>query len=152
MSITRPGADSNRHRAVVLQLYDPDRRPASWTDLIRDGQFAAFSRFLDGGGSCDADGRPFASEADVACLLFDDVADARRFCEQRVQQAPSIAFDIFDAAGRVNPPLLIVVHPSRAAALDGNRRHARIRKRWAAALAAGAMPLFWLDYWTSGGL
>ena len=136
----------------MLRLHDPDRRPASWTEIIGDGQFVAFSRFLDGGGSCDADGRPFASESDVACLLFDDFAEARRFCEAGVQQAPAIAFDIFDATGRVNPPLLIVVHPSRAAALDGNPRHARIRTRWAAALATGALPLFWLDYWTSGGL
>lgn len=136
----------------VLQLHDPARRPASWTEIVRRGQFVAFSRFVDGGGLCDAEGRVFPSESEVTCLLFEDFAEARRFCEARVQHCRSVAFDIFDSTGRVNPPLLVVVHPSRAAVLDGNPRQARIRKRSAAALAAGALPLFWYDYWSSGGL
>jgi hypothetical protein len=121
-------------------------------EIVREGQFVAFARFIDGGGSCDAEGRAFASEPDVTCLLFDTLPEARGFCEERVQQAPSIQFDIFDSTGRVNPPLLVIVHPSRAAAFDGNPRGMRIRKRWAIALAIGAVGLFWFDYWKSGGL
>jgi hypothetical protein len=136
----------------VLRLYDPDRRPASWTEIVRGGQFVAFARFLDGGGSCDADGRPFASDDEITCLLFDDFAAARRFCERQVQQFPMLAFDILDSTGRLQPPVLVVVHPSRAAVLDGNPRQASIRKRVAAALAAGALPLFWFDYASSGRL
>jgi hypothetical protein len=121
-------------------------------EIVRPGQFVAFSRFIDGGGSCDAAGRTFASASDVTCLLFDSLADARGFCDEHVQQAPSIRFEIFDSTGRVNPPLLVVVHPSRVAGLDGNPRALRNRRRWAIALAIGAPGLFWFDYWKSGGL
>jgi hypothetical protein len=138
--------------ARVLRLYDADRRPASWTEIIREGQFVAFSRFVEGGGSCDAEGRPFASDDEITCLLFDDFAAARQFCERQVQQFPMLAFDILDSTGRLQPPVLVVVHPSRAAVLDGNPRQASIRKRVAAALAAGALPLFWFDYASSGRL
>ncbi len=136
----------------VLRLYDPDRRPSNWTDIIRPGQFAAFSKFIDGGGSCDADGRPFPSTADATCVLFDGLAEARAFCETRVGEAPSVRFEIFDSAGRTNPPMLVVVHPSRASTLDANPRGMRIRKQAAIALTLGALPLFLLDYWKSGGL
>ena len=51
-----------------------------------------------------------------------------------------------------NPPLLTIVHPSRVAALDGNPRGIRIRKRAAIALTLAALGLFWFDYWASGGM
>jgi hypothetical protein len=136
----------------ALRLYDPGRRPPNWTDIIRPGQFVAFSKYIDGGGSCDADGRPFPSTADATCLRFDGLAEARAFCETRVEQAPSVRFEIFDSAGRTNPPILILVHPSRTSTLDANPRGMRIRKRAAIALAVGSLPLFLLDYWKSGGL
>lgn len=136
----------------VLRLHDPDRRPASWTEIIRAGQFAAFSKHLDGGASCDADGRLFASVADATCLVFDSLAECRAFCEESVQAAPSVRFEIFDSAGRTNPPILIIVHPSRISTLDANPRGMRIRKYAAIALALGALPLFLFDYWMSRGL
>jgi hypothetical protein len=136
----------------VLRLYDPGRRPPDWTNIIRPGQFAAFSKQIDGGGSCDAEGRPFASSADVTCVLFDRLQDARAFCEARVQVLPSLRFEIFDSAGRTNPPILIVVHPSRTSTLDANPRGMRARKVAAIVLAVGAVPLFLLDYLKSGGL
>jgi hypothetical protein len=85
-------------------------------------------------------------------VLFDGFADARAFCERRVEEAPSVRFEIFDSTGRANPPVLVVVHPSRASTLDANPRGMRIRKQAAIALAIGALPLFLLDYWKSGGL
>lgn len=135
----------------VLRLYDPGRRPSSWMDIIRPGQFVAFSKFIDGGGSCDADGRPFAAADAATCLVFERLAEARSSCEARVMDAPAVRFEIFDSAGRTNPPILIVVHPSRASTLDANPRGMRIRKVAAIALAVGAFPLFWFDYTASDG-
>jgi hypothetical protein len=83
----------------LLRLYDPDRRPPNWTDIIRPGQFAAFARHVEGGGPCDADGRPFASSDLVTCLIFDELDYAARFCEERVTEVPSVRFEVFDSAG-----------------------------------------------------
>jgi hypothetical protein len=136
----------------VLRLYDADRRPSNWTEIVRPGQFVGFSKHIDSGGPCDGSGRPFASTADIACLVFDRLEEARGFCEERVLHAPSVRFDVYDSAGRTHPPLLTIVHPTRVATLDGNPRGTRLRKRGAIALTAGAVALFWFDYWKSEGL
>jgi hypothetical protein len=136
----------------VLRLYDPDRRPSNWTEIIRPGQFVAFSKHIDSGGPCDAAGRPFASSGEITCLTFDGLEEARAFCEDGALHAPSVRFDIYDSEGRTNPPLLTIVHPSRIGTLEGNPRGIRIRKRAAIALTIGALALFWFDYWKSAGL
>ncbi len=136
----------------VLRLYDPGRRPPSWTEIVRPGQFVAFSKHVDSGGPCDAAGRPFASSGEIACLTFDELEEARGFCEDRVLHAPSVRFDVYDSAGRTNPPLLTIVHPSRVATLEGNPRGIRMRTRAAIALTIGAIALFWFDYSTSRGM
>ena len=136
----------------VLRLYDPDRRPASWTEIVRPGQFVGFSKHIDSGGPCDAAGRPFGSSGEIACLTFDRLEEALGFCGQRVLGAPSVRFDVYDSKGRAHPPLLTIVHPSRVAALDGNPRGIRIRKRAAIALTLAALGLFWFDYSASRGM
>ena len=137
---------------VTLRLFDRDRRPPDWTEIIRPGQYVAFSKTIDSGGSCDQDGRPFASAADATCLLFDGLTEARTFCEEQVIRAPAVRFEIFDSAGRRDPPLLLIVHPSRIAALEGNPRGMRVRKWTASALLVGAVPLFWYDYQHDQGM
>jgi hypothetical protein len=136
---------------VRLRLFDPDRRPPDWTDIIRPGQVAAFSKNADTGATCDADGKPFASDAEIACLIFDSLAEARRFCETRVREVPSVRFEIFDAQGRANPPLITILSPSRAHLAPENPRGARVRRWLAIGMLAAAPPLFWIDY-AQGGL
>lgn len=131
----------------TIRVHDPQRQPANWTGLIRPGQFVAFARLLDGGGSCDAEGRPVASPSDTTCLFFDTMDEAASFCSERARLNPAVSFDIFDHEGRSNPPLLVVVDPSRASKLSGNRRTIRLYQCAAAALVAGALGLFWWD-WT----
>lgn len=129
-----------------VRVYDPERRPQHWTDLIRPGQFVAFSKHLETGASCDAAGTVAASPEAVTCLLFDSLPAAADFCRERVEQAPALRFDIFDSAGRTLPPLLTIVHPSRAPTLEGNRRTARMNA-WGAAALMGVSPiLFWIDW------
>jgi hypothetical protein len=135
----------------VLRLFDPDRRPQNWTEIIRAGQVAVFSKNADTGTPCDAEGQPFVSDAEICCLIFDRLDEARRSCEERVEQVPYVRFEIFDAAGRTNPPLLTVVSPSRAHLLADSPRAMRIRRWVAIAMFAAAPPLFWIDY-DRGGL
>jgi hypothetical protein len=137
---------------VTLRLFDRDRQPPDWTDIIRPGQYVAFSKTIDTGGSCDQDGQPFASPDDVTCLIFNGLAEARAFCEEQVTRAPAVRFEIFDSAGRREPPLLVIVDPSRIATLEGNPRGIRVRKWWAWTLIVGAVPLFWYDYQHDEGM
>jgi hypothetical protein len=108
----------------VVRIHDPDRRPASWTGLIGPAQFVAF-----------------ATPSDGTCILFESVDEARAFCETAVRTSPATRFDVFDAEGRVNPPLLIVVHPSRAQDLDEHPHMLRKRRVIAWVLIAAGIAL-----------
>jgi hypothetical protein len=114
----------------VVRIHDADRRPASWTGLIGPGQFVAF-----------------ATPSDGTCVLFESVAEARAFCEAAVLAAPATRFDVFDAEGRANSPLLTVVHPSRARGLDSHPRMLHKRRVIAWVLIAGGALLLIYTYW-----
>jgi hypothetical protein len=136
----------------IVRVFDSNRQPPNWTDIIRPGQFVAFSKNIDSGAPCDTDGVSFESAHTPTCIIFDSLAEAEAFCTESVLRVPALRFDVFDAAGRVQPPLLTVVHPSRVATLDGNPRSARIN-RWASvALVIAAPILFWVDWWKYDGL
>jgi hypothetical protein len=130
----------------ILRIYDSLRRPPNWTDLVQHGRFVAFSKNIDSGVPCDAEGQPFASPNDATLLVFEAFDEARRFCEQRVIDYPAIRFDVYDSDGRVNPPLLTIVNPSRAGALDEHPRTLRRRMQLAMALFAASIVLLVFSY------
>lgn len=136
----------------ALRVYDPERRPSNWTDIIRAGQFVAFAKQFDSGAPCDAAGATFASPEDVTCLIFDSLPAAETFCRACVEDAPGVRFDLFDSGGRAHPPLLTIVHPSRTAALEGNPRTTRLNTWGAIALIIAAPILFWIDWARYDGL
>lgn len=137
--------------AEVLRLYDPERRPSNWVDIVRPTQFVVFCSDVDSGGTTDANGKPFPSPGAATCLVFDSLADSRRFCETRVAEVPSLRFEVFDARGRVESPLMVIVDPARAAAIDGGARGLRLRQ-WAALFMIALAPvLIWYDFATSRG-
>jgi hypothetical protein len=114
----------------VVRIHDPARRPANWTGIIRPGQFVAF-----------------ATPSDGTCVIVESLAEARAYCEDAVHTAPATRFDVFDAHGRAESPLLTVVHPSRERTLD---RHPRAIQRrrvigWSF-IIGGALLLIW-TYW-----
>ena len=135
-----------------LRLFDPDRRPTSWTEIVRPGQFVVFSKTIETGAPCDTEGRGFPSVEHATCVLFDNLSDARVFCERQVIQAPQVRFEIFDSTGRAHAPLYVIVHPSKQASLEGNRRGMRIRTIVAAALLVVSAGLFWYDYQQDRGM
>ena len=126
--------------AEVLRLYDPERRPSNWVDIVRPTQFVVFCSDVHSGGTTDANGKPFPSPGAATCLIFDTLNDARRFCETRVAEVPSLRLEVFDARGRVESPLLVIVDPARAANLDGGVRSLRLRK-WVALLMIAVAPV-----------
>jgi len=111
----------------VIQIHDADRRPASWSAIIRPGQFVAFGTPSDG-----------------TCALFDSLAEARAHCEAAVLSSPAAQYDVFDAEGRAHPPLLTIVHPSRGQTLDTDPRVQRKRRviGWGL-IAAGVALIIW---------
>ena len=131
---------------IELRLFDPTREPHTWTEIIQPGQYAAFAKRAETGGTCDYRGQPFAAVESTTCLIFDTLEAARAFAAEQVVRVPDVRFEIFDSAGRAEGPLLVIVHPARAAALEGNPRGMRIRAWAAAALVAGSVALFWYDY------
>ena len=125
----------------VVRLHDPARRPASWMEIVRPGQFAIFAKDLESGAACAADGRAFADPSQATCAIADSLTEAQAFAETAVAKAPSLRFDIFDHEGRARPPLLTVLHPSRAQAADTHPRVLRKRRVIAWTLIAAGIPL-----------
>ena len=109
--------------------------------IVAPGQFALFAKDLVSGRPCDTEGQPFADAADATCVICDSLAEARTAAESAVATVPSLRIDVFDAAGRANPPLLTVLHPSRAPDAETHPRVLRKRQRIAWALIAVGIPL-----------
>jgi hypothetical protein len=129
----------------TVRVYDPERHPQNWREIIRPGQVVAFATRLESSAACDAEGTLTLPDA-ATCIIFDSLAAASAFCRERVEQAATVRFDIFEAAGRASPPLLTIVHPSRATKLEGNRRGARLSNLAAVALILAAPVLLWYDW------
>lgn len=136
---------------VTLRTYDPSRTPRDWMHIIQPTQYAAFASLIEGGTPCDVDGVPTGSDM-ATVTLFESLADAEAFCVARVEHPPHVRFDVFDAAGRARPPLLVVVHPSQASMLEGHAGGTRVRQWLAVALILVAPVLFWLDWGYADGL
>jgi hypothetical protein len=113
--------------------------------IIRPSEFAAFATIADSGIVCDAAGVPTSGD-DSSCVIFETLREAEAFCRTRVDQIPNLRFDILDAAGLRRPPLFTIVHPSRAAALDGSPSKVRRNTYAAIALFVIGPPLIWYDW------
>jgi hypothetical protein len=112
----------------IVRLHDPSRRPASWTEIIRPGQFAVFASDAESSAPRDLDGARLASADDAVCAIADSLDEARRASEAAVARHPSLRLDIFDAEGRARPPLLTVLHPDRAGSLEQAPASMRMRR------------------------
>jgi len=97
-------------------------------------------------------GVPLSRLRDSRFLLFDSLDEARKSCEARVLQHPDMCCEIFDSAGKSQPPLLVIVHPTEAEKDELSASSLRIRKIVAIVLFIAAIPLFWWDRQTNGML
>ena len=128
-----------------IRVHDAARRPRDWSGIVTPAQYVVFPSLLDGGAPCDATGVATGHEAAV-CLLADSLPEAEAFCRAEAERHPAVRFDIFDANGRRHPPLITVVHPSRAGDVEGIARP-RLVLGAAVSLLLAAPVLFWADWW-----
>jgi hypothetical protein len=128
-----------------LRLYDPNRRPKTWTDIIRTGQYAVFHSDLQTDVEKKPDGHFLAPGEDSFCLVFDSLAEAETYCEAKVEQVPSLRCDIYDHLGKGKPPARTYVNQAHVKA---PRKHAL----WGWLLIGGGVVCFWIEWHWHGTL
>src|SRR5579864_251422 len=128
-----------------IVLYDPERRPPNWTDLMRPGQYAVFQSDAATDVEKDITGRYLREARKSTCLVFDSLAEAEAYCEARVNEVHRLRCDVYDHKGKAKPPLVSFVHHEQ---LKRPRRYAG----WGWLLIAGSLPLFWIDWRQRGAL
>jgi hypothetical protein len=132
-------------------LLDRTRVPRNWTDLIRPGQYAVFLSDIESSAPVSSDGFPVNSASEFFCLIFDSLTDAESYCQRAVSQTRSLKCEIFDSAGRVNPPVAVLVTPEFAHKLD-TEASARRLVRWGFVAIAISLPLFWYAWRNNAGV
>ena len=132
-------------------LLDRTRVPPNWTDLIRPGQYAVFLSDIESSAPVSSDGFPVNSASEFFCLIFDSLTDAESYCQRAVSQTRSLKCEIFDSAGRVNPPVAVLVNPEFAHKLD-TEASARRLVRWGFVAIAISLPLFWYAWRNNAGV
>ena len=128
-----------------FKVYDKARASPDWTSIVSPTQCAVFFRDLETAAPLSLDGAPISRMTDCTFLLFDRLDEARRFCETRVAQHPSMSCEIFDSEGKAKPPLLTIVHPSMAEKDELSSTWLRRRKIMAILCFLAAVPLFVWD-------
>ena len=123
----------------VVRLHDASRRPANWTEIIRPGQLAIFASDSGSGAARDLEGAPCARGAE-SCAIVDSLDEARAVADDAVRRHPALRLDVFDSDGRARPPLLTVLHPDRAGALEQSPVQMRRRRAIAWALILAGLP------------
>lgn len=132
-----------------VALYDPNRNPASWTDLIRPTQYAVFFRDVVTGAELTSDGNNFDPGMTRTCLIFDSFEETEQYCRRQVEAIPSLRCDVFDSHGRANPPVATFVNQHYEYRLESQTKAVRMM-RWAVLAIAASFPLFWYTWRTHG--
>lgn len=128
-----------------IRLFDPRRKPRDWTEIIRPTQCAVFLKDCDTSNSRGLDGKPFPNPDETTCVIFDQIDQARQFCESQVRTFPHLRCEVYDADGLAKPPLLVVLAPDRQLEEESGSKWSRRRKLIAVFLFLIAPPLVWLD-------
>ncbi len=132
-------------------LYDPTRVPREWMRLIRPGQYAVFLTDVESSAPLTADGLPVNSESEYFCLLFDSLADAESYCQDQVAKIRRLRCEVFDSAGRTNPPVSVLVNDEFAHTLDSEAKGQRL-VRWGFVAIAVSVPLLWYAWRNDAGV
>ena len=128
-----------------FKVYDKARASPDWTSIVSPAQWAVFFKDFETAAPLSPDGAPISRMTDCTFLVFERLDEARRFCETRVAQHPSMCCEIFDSEGKAKPPLLTIVHPSMAEKDELSLTWLRRRKVMAILCFLVAVPLFVWD-------
>jgi len=132
-----------------FKVYDQARQGRDWMSLLTPTQCAVFFKDFQTATPLSRDGVAFDRMTNCTFLIFDRLEDARRFCEQQVNQHPALCCEVFDFEGRAKPPLLVVTHPRVAERDELSATWVRRRKYIAMASFLCAIPLIVWD-WRTG--
>ena len=120
-----------------VALYDPNRKPASWMEIIQPGEYAAFLSDIETGAEMTGDGHYFDDGMIRSCLLFDSLEEAEQYCQRKIEDSPNLRFDVFDSHGRANPPVATFANPRHRRRLDSPAESRRLmRWGWVAIVAS----------------
>ena len=125
-----------------VALYDPNRKPASWMEIIQPGQYAAFLSDIETGAEMTGDGTYFGSGTIRCCLLFNSLEEAENYCGAKVEKFPNLRCDLFDSHGRANPPVATFANRRHRRKLDTLAESRRLMS-WGVVAIAASLPLFW---------
>jgi hypothetical protein len=128
-----------------FKVYDKARASPDWTSIVSPTECAVFFKDFETAAPLSPDGAPISGMTDCTFLVFERLDEARRFCETRVAQHPSMCCEIFDSEGKAKPPLLTIVHPSMAEKDELSSTWLRRRKVMAILCFLVAVPLFVWD-------
>lgn len=147
-----------------VALYDPNRKPASWMEVIQPTQYAVFVSDAETGVELTGDGHyldpemtdprmtdPGMTDPGMtrSCLIFDSLEETEQFCRAKIAGIPNLRCEVFDSHGRANPPVATFVSQRYEDKLESPAK-ARRMMRWAFLLIAGSFPLFWYTWKTRG--
>lgn len=135
-----------------VKLYDPARKPASWMRIIQPGQCAVFHQDLKSAAELSPQGKVVTNPTESVCCIFDSLPEARRYCEQKVEQHPSMRCEVYDSAGKAKPPLLVVVNTAMRRHVEDSESSGHWRIGLGYLLIAASLPLFWWDWRSRGEL
>lgn len=132
-----------------VALYDPNRKPPSWMDVIQPGQYAAFLSDVETGAEMTSDGDHFNAGMIGRCLIFDSLEEAEQYCRQKVEGIHNLRCDVFDSHGRANPPVATFVNPRHQHKLDSEAESRRLMG-WGWTCIAASLPLYWFAFTRRG--
>jgi hypothetical protein len=137
---------SSEHASPLQEvaLYDPNRKPASWMEIIQPGQYAAFLSDIETGVEMTHDGSYFSAGLGC-CLLFDSLEEAEQYCCAKVEDFPNLRCDVFDSHGRANAPVATFANSRHLRKLDSPAESRRLMQ-WGAVAIAASLPLFWFAW------
>jgi hypothetical protein len=132
-----------------VALYDPNRKPASWMDVIQPTQYAVFVCDVETGVELTADGHYLDPGMTRSCLIFDSLEETEEFCRAKIAATLNLRCEVFDSHGRANPPVATFVSQRYEDGLESSAKAGRMM-RWAYLVIAASFPLFWYTWKTRG--
>jgi hypothetical protein len=126
---------------IWTRLYDRDRTPAHWTQIVRQDQYVVFICDARSQAPRDAEGRPFCTvdgvETGPCAALCEDAAEAGDFARGVVSRHPELCCAIYDSGGKSRPPVEVIYDPGVRDRYVGSAHGRRLAVRGAALASVG---------------
>jgi hypothetical protein len=116
------------------RLYDQNRTPAHWAEIIREGEYSVFILAAGNRTPRDTEGHTFAS-GDGSVAICVDLDEAVNFANTIVARHPELCAEIYDHEGKSGEPLRVVYEPSVRGKYEG-RPYARRETAWGVTIAS----------------